>query len=68
MDIQRDMTKLIVTSGDFPKASKNFSNDNTEFQMAIDLHVLCSFIFVIKLSATYIVMDVALYLHAQIKK
>jgi len=62
------MTKLIVTFRDFPKASKNSSNDHTESEMAIDLHVLYTFIFVINLSATYIVMDVTMYLHAQIRK
>jgi hypothetical protein len=67
-DIQRYLTKPIDTFRYFPKASKNSSNYDTEFEMAIDLHVLYSFIFVIKLSATYIVMDVTMYLHAQIKK
>jgi len=62
------MTKLIVTFRDFPKASKNSSNDHTEFEIAVNLHVLYGFAFVVKLSATYIVMDVTMYLYAQIKK
>jgi hypothetical protein len=41
------MTKLIVIFRSFPKASKSSSNDHTEFEMAIDIHVLYLFIFFI---------------------
>ena len=43
-DRQRDMTELTVTFRDFRKASKNSSNDHTEFEMAIDLHI-CTVLF-----------------------
>jgi hypothetical protein len=48
---------FVRIGGRAEKKHEEASNEQTEFEIATDIHVLCLFSFVIKFSAMFIVMD-----------